>query len=88
MPLLSPMPGTLPVSLTTDVQVTAGNNPGFTITPIRSAVNQPVTLLGGGAAAASAYDWVMPGSSAPGGVIQNKPISIIDYALPGSLFIT
>lgn len=75
-------------SLTTDVQVTAGNNPGFTITPNPVCVNQPVTLLGGGAAAASAYDWVMPGSSAPGGVIQNNRSPIIDYALPGSYSIT
>jgi gliding motility-associated-like protein len=75
-------------SLTTDVQVNAGNNPGFTITPNPVCVNQPVTLLGGGAAAASAYDWVLPGSSAAGGVIQNNRSPIIDYALPGTYSVT
>lgn len=71
-------------SITTDVQVTAGNNPGFTITPNPVCVNQAVTLLGGGAAGAAAYDWILPGSSAPGGVIQNNISPLIDYSLPGS----
>ncbi|TAH42245.1 MAG: PKD domain-containing protein [Bacteroidetes bacterium] len=70
------------------VQVTPYNNPGFTISPNPACIGQAVTLLGLGSGPVSSYDWTMPGSNAPGGVITNSKSPIIQYGIPAVYPIT
>ena len=70
------------------VQVTPYNNPGFTISPNPACIGQAITLLGLGAGPVSSYDWTMPGSNAPGGVITNSKSPIIQYGIPAVYQIT
>lgn len=73
---------------TSTVNVTPRNNPGFTISPNPVCVNQPVTLTGNGLAAATDYDWVVPGSNQPGGVVNNDQSLVLQYSIAGTYNIT
>lgn len=70
-------------SLSSQLTVTTATNPGFTISQNPACVGENITLFGGGVFPASNYDWTVPGSNAPGGVISNTKQPIIAYALPG-----
>lgn len=63
-------------------------NPGFTINPITVCVNQNINLSGNGVGAVTNYDWVVPGSNAPGGVINDNQNPVIQYSVAGNYNIT
>jgi gliding motility-associated-like protein len=71
-------------SSTTTVIVTNNNNPGFTIVPNPVCQNSPVNLNGNGAGPVSDYDWIVSGSSAPGGIVNDNKNPQVTYTLPGS----
>ena len=66
------------------INITTNNNPGFTITPNPVCENSPVTLNGNGAGAANNYDWIISGSNAPGGILNDNQSPVISYSLPGN----
>lgn len=70
------------------VDVTPYDNPGFSISPVTACIGQPINLNGFGSSAAADYDWLLPGSNAPGGVINNNKSPVIQYAIPGVYTIT
>ena len=70
------------------VTVTPNVNPGFSFSQNPVCINQPVTLFGAGGGAVASYDWTLPGSSAPGGAIQNNKQPILTYAIQGSYPVT
>ncbi len=70
------------------VQVTPYNNPGFSISPNPACIGQAITLQGFGSGPLSSYDWIVPGSNATGGVINNTNSPIIQYTVPGVYQIT
>ncbi|MBK8585077.1 MAG: hypothetical protein IPN88_06475 [Bacteroidetes bacterium] len=43
---------------------------------------------GNGASAVTDYDWIVPGSTIPGGVINDDQNPVIQYSLPGTYNIT
>ncbi len=65
------------------VNVTTDNNPGFTINPNPACVNVAVTFTGNGAGPAANYDWFLPGSSAPGGIVNDTQAPNVSYSVPG-----
>ncbi len=69
---------------TTSVNITANNNPGFTITPNPVCQNSNVTLSGNGSGAVNNYDWIVSGSNAPGGIVNDTQSPVISYNLPGT----
>lgn len=71
-----------------DVTILPGSNPGFVINPANVCTNEAVSLTGNGAFPASSYDWIVPGSSAPGGVINNSRTPVIQYTIPGTYYVT
>ncbi|MBL0103439.1 MAG: PKD domain-containing protein [Bacteroidetes bacterium] len=70
------------------ITITTNNNPGFTISPITSCVGQPIQLTGNGSDPVTDYDWTVPGSNQPGGVINDNQTPTIQYALAGNYNIT
>lgn len=68
----------------TVVNVTAKDNPGFTVSPNPPCLNAPVTINGNGGGLASYYDWLVPGSNVPGGVVNDNQNPSVTYAALGN----
>jgi len=68
--------------------VEPNNNPGFTVSPITACINQNISLAGNGASVVTDYDWIVPGSTIAGGVINDDQNPVIQYSLPGTYNIT
>jgi gliding motility-associated-like protein len=73
---------------TDTITVEPNTNPGFTISPITACINTPINLSGNGSSVATDYDWVVPGSNAAGGVINDNQNPTVQYSLPGNYSIT
>ncbi len=73
---------------TDTISVEPNTNPGFTIAPVTACINTPISLSGNGSSAVTDYDWVVPGSNAAGGVINDDQNPTIQYSLPGNYGIT
>ena len=69
------------------VNVTQGQNPGFTINPNPNCVKSPVIVTGSGSASASSYDWLFPGSNTPQ-VNNTQTINNLEYPFEGTYTIT
>ncbi len=69
-----------------NIVVTQGPAPDFTISPNPTCINTPVTILASGAAAASAYDWVLPGAGTAS--IANMKMFNAQYSSAGTYDIT
>ncbi len=70
------------------ITVEPNTNPGFTISPITACINTPINLSGNGSSAVTDYDWVVPGSNAAGGVINDNQNPTVQYSLPGNYSVT
>ena len=68
--------------------VEPNNNPGFTISPITACVNTPINLSGNGVGVFTNYDWLVPGSNIPLGIISDNQNPAIQYSLAGNYFVT
>lgn len=75
-------------NLSSTVTVTPDVNPGFSFSQNPVCIGQPVTLFGAGGGAVSSYDWTLPGSNAPGGIVLNNKQPIVSYAIQGSYPVT
>jgi gliding motility-associated-like protein len=69
-----------------NVNVTQGVNPDFTIQPFPACTGTPITITGLGSGPASAYDWLIPGSST--GNVNNTQVVNTQYGSGGSFDIT
>jgi gliding motility-associated-like protein len=65
------------------VTVLTNNNPGFTISQNPACENDLITLNGNAGGAATDYDWIVPGSSAPGGTISDNQSPQVSYNFAG-----
>ena len=74
----------LTTSGTSSVNITANNNPGFTLSPNPVCENSPVTLGGNGSGNPSDYDWIVSGSDAAGGIVNDNQTPVISYPSPGN----
>jgi gliding motility-associated-like protein len=70
---------------TVNVGIIPNTNPGFTINPINACAGAPVTLTGLGSAAASSYNWSVPGSVTP--LVAATQSLVTSYNLPGGYFV-
>ncbi len=74
----------LTASDSTVVNVVQDNNPGFTVTPNPACENTNVNIDGNAGGAATDYDWILPGSSAAGGILNDNQNPVVSYSIAGS----
>ena len=73
---------------TSTVTVLSNINPGFSGSSFSVCTNESITLNAFGASPATSYHWVVPGSSAPAGIVDGATSTAISYTLPGQYPVT